>query len=247
VSSRTSPLVEWRRTIVESDLGSSVRLVALVLSLHMDRNGGSCFPSLTTLERETGLARKTVWTSIDTLEHAGLIARERHRGRVSHYRALGAPVTYSLGDSENELGDLGNELGANRHLEDVQEDAQEDVQSSPTGRKRPPGAMPARALTARGQETHAAKELVAGYVRLLREAGGSAPADLRGRMGKQARRLLDGGTSAPTIERALKRMVEKGLARPSLLPEFVTEVELELRRDEDDAEAWKDLDAYDLA
>jgi Helix-turn-helix domain len=116
--------------ILASDLGSSARLVALVLSTHMNRNGGSCYPSLTTLERETGLARKTVWKSIDALETAGLLTRERSRGRVTRYRALGASGTYSVGAPGTQLGAQGNELGANRHPEDVQEDVQEDVPTS---------------------------------------------------------------------------------------------------------------------
>ena len=115
--------------ILASDLGSSARLVALVLSTHMDRNGASCFPSLTTLERETGLSRKTVWKSIDKLEEAGLLTRERGRGRSTRYRALGAPVTYSVGASGTQLGAQGNELGAPVHPEDVQEDVQKDVTS----------------------------------------------------------------------------------------------------------------------
>jgi predicted transcriptional regulator len=118
--------------ILASGLPASARFVGLVLSTHMDRNGGSCFPSLTTLENETGLSRKTVWTSIDKLEQAGLIERKRSRGRSTRYRALGAPVTYSLGDSGTQLGAQGNELGAPEHPEDVQEDVQKDVHNFST-------------------------------------------------------------------------------------------------------------------
>jgi len=69
----SEPLFEWRKAIMESDLLPSVRLVALVLSCHMDMDGGSCYPSLTTLMRETGLARSTVWEGTKKLEKVDLL------------------------------------------------------------------------------------------------------------------------------------------------------------------------------
>jgi hypothetical protein len=122
--------------ILASELSSNARFVALVLSTHMDGNGGSCFPSLTTLEHETGLSRKTVWKSIDKLEHAGLSARERNRGRSTRYIALGASGTYLLGAQGTQLGAQGNELGAPEHPEDVQEGVQEDATTSTRARAR---------------------------------------------------------------------------------------------------------------
>jgi hypothetical protein len=68
VKREPSPLIEWRAQVIASELGSSARLVALVLSLHMDRNGGSCFPSITTLQREASLARSTVCNALKEID-----------------------------------------------------------------------------------------------------------------------------------------------------------------------------------
>jgi hypothetical protein len=70
-----SPVVQWRGLVVGSDVGKSARLVAFVLPTHMDRNGGSCFPSLTTISRESGLARSTVCIALTELASAKLVER----------------------------------------------------------------------------------------------------------------------------------------------------------------------------
>lgn len=62
-----SPLFTWRSAICESDLPSTSRHVALVLSLHMSERGDSCFPSMRTLADETGYSRRTVQTHIQRL------------------------------------------------------------------------------------------------------------------------------------------------------------------------------------
>src|SRR5690348_8838842 len=86
-----SPLIAWRNEVRDSALGSSAKLVAYTLSLHMNSDGASCFPSLTTLAREANLSRRTVVTALDELEHAGLVERARGgRGRPTRYRATSA-------------------------------------------------------------------------------------------------------------------------------------------------------------
>jgi hypothetical protein len=62
-----SPLFEWRRRICESDLKAVTRHVALVLSMHMNDKGGSCWPSISTVARETGLSERCVRASIGEL------------------------------------------------------------------------------------------------------------------------------------------------------------------------------------
>lgn len=69
------------------ELGVNAKCVALVLSTHMDVNGGSCFPSLTTLQGETSLGRTAVCAALDQLEQEGLIERVRSRPKPTRYRA----------------------------------------------------------------------------------------------------------------------------------------------------------------
>jgi hypothetical protein len=111
---RASTLVRWRGLIIESELPSPAKLVALVLSTHMDRDGGSCFPSLTTIAQESGLGRSTVCRALDQIEGAGLIERVRGgtvRGgspRLTRYRATsptaGLGVVFSCARSTGTTG-----------------------------------------------------------------------------------------------------------------------------------------------
>ena len=75
--------------ILASELGPSARLVAFVLSTHMDRNGGSCFPSITTIQRETGYGARPFAARSTELERAGLDrAAPGRRDRPTRYAAL---------------------------------------------------------------------------------------------------------------------------------------------------------------
>jgi len=51
--------------VASGELGANAKLVAFVLSTHMDVNGTSCFPSLTTLQHETSLSRRAVCHALD--------------------------------------------------------------------------------------------------------------------------------------------------------------------------------------
>jgi hypothetical protein len=70
-------LFEWRKAIV-SEYGPkpTTRLVLLVLSLHMDKEGDRCFPSTKALERETGLSERSVCTHLIMAEKTGWIKKE---------------------------------------------------------------------------------------------------------------------------------------------------------------------------
>jgi DNA-binding transcriptional MocR family regulator len=101
VTRKASAVVVWRDAIRESDLRSSARLVALVLSTHMDRNGGSCFPSLSTIARETALGRSTVKRALDALQEAGFIERVSGGPTTpNRYRAGRPGVNLPLGSLE---------------------------------------------------------------------------------------------------------------------------------------------------
>lgn len=72
------PLFSWRSAITHSDLRSTVRHVALTLSLHMNEAGGSCFPSLATLGRESGLGEGAVRNALHELRESGYLHVEEH-------------------------------------------------------------------------------------------------------------------------------------------------------------------------
>lgn len=88
MSGKLSPLFSWRSAICDSDLQAPARHVALTLSLHMNERGDSCFPSITTLEKETGLSRTTVCKHMKTLEEGEWLRRESgSKGRSTRYTA----------------------------------------------------------------------------------------------------------------------------------------------------------------
>ena len=64
------------------------RLVLATLASYADRDTLACFPSITTLAANTGLARRTVFNSLDELEAAGCIARLVTPGRPTQYTII---------------------------------------------------------------------------------------------------------------------------------------------------------------
>ncbi len=67
----------WVRRIASEDGPASptTRLVLLVLASHMSLDGGSCFPSVRTLIRETGLSNRSVLDHLKLAADAGWIER----------------------------------------------------------------------------------------------------------------------------------------------------------------------------
>jgi DNA-binding transcriptional MocR family regulator len=68
-----TPLFRWRESLCASELSATRRLVALVLSMHMNAVGGSCFPGIATIARETGLGRRTVIRALQDLQTSGYL------------------------------------------------------------------------------------------------------------------------------------------------------------------------------
>jgi hypothetical protein len=86
---RLSP-AELRSLILEADLGQTVKLVGLVLTVHMERGCGTGTPSHPKLMRETGLSLSSVKRAVARLERAQLIEYERGGGgKPAHYRTTG--------------------------------------------------------------------------------------------------------------------------------------------------------------
>lgn len=105
-----SPLFTWRSAIAspESELPSTARLVALVLSLHMNERGASCFPSVPTIASEAGLSDRAVQKAIGCLKEAGWllvnVGGSRQGKRVtSTYRATFPEGFLELHETPNGL------------------------------------------------------------------------------------------------------------------------------------------------
>jgi len=95
------PLFVWRRALINSTLAATTRHVLLTLSLHMNELGRSCYPSVMTLARETGLSRQSVMTHLGRAADTGWITIIRHGypGRIwkrNEYTAV-LPHAVNLG------------------------------------------------------------------------------------------------------------------------------------------------------
>ena len=116
------------------------RLVLLALAEHANQDGGSCFPSIGTLESMTGLTRRGVTKALDALDGAVLRRERGGPGQVTRYRLLvnepgatreqgtgfprepgslgnGVPPDREQGSPGRELSslDVGNTVPPNRH------------------------------------------------------------------------------------------------------------------------------------
>jgi len=70
-----SPLFGWRGAIAASALEPPSRHVALTLSLYMNERGGSAFPSVETLAKDTGLSGRAVQQHLGKLVNGGWLSR----------------------------------------------------------------------------------------------------------------------------------------------------------------------------
>ena len=87
-----APLFTWRSAVVDSALKPTTRHVLLTLSLHMNERGGSCFPSVDRLVRETGLGRSTVIRALQSARDNGWLHVQQSSGRFSNrYSAVVPP------------------------------------------------------------------------------------------------------------------------------------------------------------
>lgn len=88
-----APLFTWRSAVVDSALPATTRHVLLTLSLHMNERGGSCFPSVDLLSRETGLNRTTVIRQLQVARDSGWLHVQQSQGRFpNRYAAVVPPA-----------------------------------------------------------------------------------------------------------------------------------------------------------
>lgn len=88
----------------------------MTLSLHMNERGGSCFPSIETVAKESGLHAATVKRALNRLEEDGWLKRDRKgkggRGRVTTYTALLPPELAQLAPDWPPVESAGNGAGS---------------------------------------------------------------------------------------------------------------------------------------
>jgi hypothetical protein len=76
-------LQKWRDAVRDSELKSTAKLVALVLSTRMNRHLVA-YPSKETIATDCSLSRRSVDAAVDVLEKAGYLQVSRSRGRSSN-------------------------------------------------------------------------------------------------------------------------------------------------------------------
>ena len=107
--SRVSSKFSCERAIAASDLEGTTRHVAFTLGLHFSRAGDSCWPSLETLARESGLNVSTVKRHLTVLRVSGwllVLSGGSPKGgeRTSNRYEAAIPARWSLtGGTENRV------------------------------------------------------------------------------------------------------------------------------------------------
>ena len=112
MSGRPLPyLPRWRNAVRDSDLDSTSKLVALVLSTFMDSNG-RCWPSRERIARAASLSVRSVAIAMLRIEASGLLDVNHSKGRTANrYQAVIAqpgatfPVDRALDARFNQASD----------------------------------------------------------------------------------------------------------------------------------------------
>lgn len=100
-TSRPRPFFSWRQAVLSSDLPSTTRHVLLTLGCHMNDAGESCYPSITTLARETGLSRQSVMEHLSNAAAAGWIDVRQHGFRGQIWRRNEYSISWPPGKAVN--------------------------------------------------------------------------------------------------------------------------------------------------
>ena len=111
---------DYQCAIIErEDLTGPETCVALVLLWHRNTKTGLCYPSITTLARESGYSVRTVSRALDGLRQKGVVESEQATGAANHYRFEADPCQYDRGTSANMaykplINHLGGDLPADQ-------------------------------------------------------------------------------------------------------------------------------------
>lgn len=97
----------WWRALRSAPVSPTARHVALALSTYMDRDGGECFPAMSTLAKDTARSRRTVARAVSELDESGYLRVTSGGGRLpsgsyapNHYQAC-MPVSHAMDDTDD--------------------------------------------------------------------------------------------------------------------------------------------------
>ena len=80
--------------LVDERLTANDKLVYLALGVFMNRQSRTCFPSVGTLVRASGLSKSTIFRGLKRLESLGLVQRMTQNGRSSLYTLAPVETVY---------------------------------------------------------------------------------------------------------------------------------------------------------
>lgn len=212
MKAQLSPLFTWRSAIAESELPSTARLVACMISLHMSERGDSCFPSFERLAAECGVHRSTVIRSIKELEEAGflIVHRAENPGRGKAYTnryesALPKRVAekHSLPERVAEDAKKGSGVLPESVIESV-------ILSE--GRSQTPPRIDAKAKNEKtnGNGAGEVQALVGYFVDVSRRQGVEPTGRIKGHLATQLQRLLKEGKDPRALRPVVGVLAEEG-------------------------------------
>lgn len=68
----------WRHAVAQGKLEPLTKLILYTLANYMNETGSGCYPSIDTIQAESGTSRATVIKHLDLAEAAGYITRHKH-------------------------------------------------------------------------------------------------------------------------------------------------------------------------
>ena len=74
--------------VFNEKIGRAALMVYWILTLHLFKGKDYCFPSLSTLQKETRLSRHTVISGIKQLEANQKLIVERKKGNANRYKLI---------------------------------------------------------------------------------------------------------------------------------------------------------------
>lgn len=102
------PYFVWRGAVLASDLPPTTRFVLLTLGCHMNDAGESCFPSIETIAKESGLSISAVTRNLGFAKASGWIICEKHGYKNSKWSRNDYKISFPsemvcLTDPETEM------------------------------------------------------------------------------------------------------------------------------------------------